>query len=64
MFSVDYHTPLPAKPKSIYIIGAGGIVNDAHLPAYRLANFPVAGIFDIENNKAAQTADRFKVQKV
>ena len=27
--------------RSIIIIGAGGIVNDAHLPAYRLAGFPL-----------------------
>jgi predicted dehydrogenase len=28
------------------IIGAGGIVRNAHLPAYRKAGFPVAAIVD------------------
>jgi predicted dehydrogenase len=37
----------------IYIIGAGGIVNAAHLPAYRLAGFDVRGIYDLSYEKAA-----------
>ena len=28
---------LPSEKRPIYIIGAGGIVNDAHLPAYKIA---------------------------
>ncbi|MCC6777635.1 MAG: gfo/Idh/MocA family oxidoreductase, partial [Hyphomicrobiales bacterium] len=39
--------PRPSTPRPIVIIGAGGIVTDAHLPAYRLAGFPVAGVFDL-----------------
>ncbi len=49
---------------SIIIIGAGGIVNHAHLPAYKLAGYPVAGIYDVEYNKAKETADRFGIPKV
>ncbi len=45
----------------IYIIGAGGIVNDAHLPAYRLAGFTVAGIYDLNREKAAATAAKFGI---
>ena len=37
---------LPKNKKPIVIIGAGGIVSDAHLPAYKKANFPVRGIYD------------------
>lgn len=44
-------TPLP-----IYLVGAGGIVRDAHLPAYRLAGFPVAGICDLDEPKARALA--------
>ncbi len=36
----------PETPKAIVIFGAGSIVRDAHLPAYRRAGFPVSGIFD------------------
>ncbi len=56
--------PRPARPKPILIIGAGGIVNDAHLPAYRKANFPVVGIFDVDAARAKTTAEKFAVPKV
>ena len=42
---------LPSDPKKIVIIGAGGIVSDAHLPAYKKAGFKVAGIYDPQEIK-------------
>ena len=42
---------MPSSPRPIVIIGAGGIVKDAHLPAYKIAGFPVAGIYDIDSGK-------------
>lgn len=48
--------PMPAEPRPIVVIGAGGIVRDAHLPAYRKAGFPVAGIFDIDRERAEAVA--------
>src|SRR5262245_14300407 len=60
--------PAPAKSPSgklpIFIIGAGGIVNTAHLPAYSIAGFRVDGIFDIDKNKAVATAAKFNIPKV
>ena len=53
--------PRPAKPRPIVIIGAGGIVNDAHLPAYRLAGFPVAGIFDLDRSRADALAAKWNL---
>lgn len=53
--------PLPSRPRPIVIIGAGGIVNDAHLPAYRLAGFPVAGVFDIDGDKARTLAAKWDI---
>ena len=50
--------------RSIIIIGAGGIVNDAHLPAYRLAGFPVTGIYDTNIEKANLTARKFSIPEV
>jgi hypothetical protein len=35
---------LPSEKRPIYIIGAGGIVNDAHLPAYKIVGYNVGGI--------------------
>jgi len=51
----------PEDKSPIVIIGAGSIVNDAHLPAYDLAGFEVAGIFDLDQDKAEATAKKFGV---
>lgn len=51
----------PKHPRSIIVIGAGGIVHDAHLPAYRLAGFPVAAIVDLDVEKASHLAQQFGV---
>lgn len=48
----------------VYLIGAGGIVNDAHLPAYKLMGYDVKGIFDKDHSKASATAERFGIPKV
>ncbi|MFT3935737.1 MAG: Gfo/Idh/MocA family oxidoreductase [Chitinophagaceae bacterium] len=50
--------------RPIYIIGAGGIVNAAHLPAYAIAGYPVVGIYDIDEAKAAKTASDFTIPEV
>src|SRR5438105_10137708 len=50
--------------KPIIVIGAGGIVNTAHLPAYRMAGFEVAGIYDVNKEKAIATAQQFKIPVV
>jgi predicted dehydrogenase len=55
---------LPSEKRPIYIIGAGGIVNTAHLPAYQIAGFNVQGIFDIAFDKAKATAENFSIPKV
>lgn len=55
---------LSTYKKPIVIIGAGGIVNDAHLPAYRIAGFDVAGIYDVNKEKARATAQKFNIPVV
>lgn len=49
------------KKKSIAIIGAGGIVEDAHLPAYQKAGFKVAAIYDLNKEKAERLAQKFNI---
>ncbi|HEY7090967.1 MAG TPA: Gfo/Idh/MocA family oxidoreductase [Tepidisphaeraceae bacterium] len=61
---LNYQPRLPNKPRPIAIVGAGGIVNDAHLPAYQMAGFPVFGIIDLERSKSDATARRFGIQRV
>ena len=40
-----YTEGLPSSPRPIVILGAGGIVRDAHLPAYAKAGFPLASLY-------------------
>ncbi len=55
---------LPACPRQIIAIGAGGIVRSAHQPAYQKAGFPVFGVFD-RNPEAARTlAETFAIPRV
>jgi predicted dehydrogenase len=56
--------PLPTRPRPIVLIGAGGIVNDAHLPAYRKSGLPVAGIFDVDGTRARATAEKFGLPRI
>jgi predicted dehydrogenase len=51
--------PRPSRPRPIAIIGAGGIVRSAHLPAYRRLGYPVAGVYDIRLEAAQEAAREF-----
>lgn len=46
---------------NIGIIGAGGIVNHAHLPAYRKAGLNVVAICDVREDAVKATADRWNI---
>lgn len=58
------HPNLPAQKRPIALIGAGGIVRDAHLPAYRKAGFEVRAIYDLDRSKAEKLARDFGVPTV
>lgn len=53
--------PLPRTPRPIVILGAGGIVRAAHLPAYRKADLPVIAISDVQPEKAASLASQYNI---
>jgi len=57
-------SPMPAKPRPIVILGTGGIVADAHLPAYAKAGFTVAGLFDRDRDRASALAVQWSVPRV
>ena len=48
----------------IAIIGAGGIVDGAHLPAYKKAGLEVVGITDVDGAKAQDVATRHGISRV
>jgi predicted dehydrogenase len=56
--------PLPGQPRPIVILGAGGIVQDAHLPAYRKAGFEVRGLFDVDRARAERVAGEWGISAV
>lgn len=55
---------LPENPFPILIIGTGGIVKDAHLPAYRIAGFPVWGIYNRTRSRAEVLASEYGITRV
>ncbi len=55
---------MPSHPGPVTLIGAGGIVRDAHLPAYKKWGLPVAGIFDVDMARARALADEFSIANV
>jgi predicted dehydrogenase len=62
---LDYKPKLPGKlDRGIGIVGAGGIVNYAHLPAYKKAGFKVVGITDQKAEAAQKTAHEHGIPKV
>lgn len=55
---------LPSSPSPILIIGTGGIVKDAHLPAYRIAGFPVWGLYNRTRTRAEALAAEYGISHV
>ena len=54
--------PIPTKTSPIIIIGTGGIVKDAHLPAYKKAGFNVTGLYDVDKEKADSLAKEYGIK--
>src|SRR5690606_12035520 len=61
---ISYKPILPQKKLPIVIIGAGGIVKDAHLPAYQKAGFKVVGITNRTKERALKLAEEFNIPNV
>jgi predicted dehydrogenase len=64
-YEIDDAIHLP--PKSDYgigIVGCGGIVNYAHLPAYRQQGFRVLACYDKDGEKARKTATEHGIPRV
>jgi len=53
----------PAQPRPIVGIGAGGIVRNAHLPAYRKAGWTVASVYDVDAARAQALASDFGIPR-
>jgi predicted dehydrogenase len=63
--SVDYQPHFPADYKpGIGIIGCGGIVKNAHLPAYNRYGLNVVGVYDVSPDATAGVQEKFGVGRV
>lgn len=56
MTNLKQRIEMPETPLPVVIFGAGSIVTDAHLPAYRDLRIPVAGLYDPDHAKARRVA--------
>jgi predicted dehydrogenase len=63
-FTIVQKPLLPEFPRPIISIGAGGIVHDAHYPAYQKAGFVVAGLYDPDQDRARFMAEKFAVPRL
>ncbi len=64
LLELDYSIKLPEKKDyGIGAIGCGGIMNHAHLPAYRQGGFRVVACCDIREEAARSTAERFGIPR-
>ncbi len=64
MTALQQSWPMPSAPRPIVIIGTGGIVKDAHLPAYRKAGFTVAGLYDPDQPRAEALARDWSIPHI
>ena len=61
--AIDSEPPRPKLPRPIVVLGTGGIVRTAHLPAYAKAEFPVIALADSYPGRAAEAAAEWKVPR-
>ena len=66
MMPADLHQswPAPTNPKPIVIVGAGGIMRDAHMPAYKQAGLSCSGVTDVDQQRARALADDYGLPNV
>lgn len=61
---IPYRPTLPSRRFPIVILGTGGIVKDAHLPAYKLAGFEVHAMSNRTIERARELAAEYGVPHV
>ena len=60
--NVDWRIKLGNKiDYGIGVVGCGGIVQYAHLPAYKKAGFRSVAVYDIDKDKAEAVAQEFNI---
>ena len=62
-FNLKNRWDQPSKSLPIIFIGAGGIIRNAHLPAYNKLNLNIAGVYDLNLETAKTLAKDFNIPK-
>jgi len=63
-FNLKNRWDQPSKSLPIIFIGAGGIIRNAHLPAYNKLNLNIAGVYDLNLETAKTLAKDFNIPNV
>lgn len=53
-----------AQRRPVAVVGAGAIMDVAHLPAYRAGGIEVVGLFDVDAGRAREVADSHDIPRV
>ena len=61
--AIESAPPRPKLPRPIVVLGTGGIVRTAHLPAYAKAAFPVIALADSYPGRASEVAAEWKIPR-
>src|SRR5262245_22877425 len=64
LFTYRQTAELPSRPLPIVSIGLGGIVHDAHYPAYQKVGFKVAAGYDVNGERARMMQQKFGIPRL
>ena len=63
-FKLKNKWDIPSQSLPIIFIGAGGIIRNAHIPAYKKLNLNIAGVYDLNPETAKTLAKDFNIPDV
>jgi len=55
---------VPSQSLPIIFIGAGGIIRNAHIPAYNKLNLNIDGVYDLNSETAQSLSKDFNISNV
>ena len=63
-FKLKNKWDIPSQSLPIIFIGAGGIIRNAHIPAYKKLNLNIAGVYDLNPETAKTLAKDFNISEL
>ena len=56
--------PKPSTSLPIIFIGAGGIIKNCHIPAYKNLGFKMQGVYDLNQDSAKKLSNEFNIPNI